>query len=127
MLLAENKAAENERHKIAVELSERQNMVKNLRIKYESLVQKSKAGAGEVGGKEEHSQAYYVIKASQEREELQRKGDDLNAKILKSEKELQALDNTHQHLKNRNSNYRDSFLNKNGGKEDLEYKDAIEE
>ncbi len=87
-------------------------MVKNLRIKYESLVQKSKAGAGEVSGKEEHSQAYYVIKASQEREELQRKGDDLNAKILKSEKELQALDNTHQHLKNRNSNYRDSFLNK---------------
>lgn len=88
------------------------NMVKNLRIKYESLVQKSQATGGEVETKGEHSQAYYVIKASQEREELQRKGDDLNAKILKSEKELKALDNTHQHLKNRNSNYRDSFLNK---------------
>ena len=45
-------------------------MVKNLRIKYESLVQKSKATGGEVETKEEHSQAYYVIKASQEREEL---------------------------------------------------------
>jgi hypothetical protein len=56
-----------------------------------------------------------VIKASQEQEELQRKGDDLNAKILKSEKELKALDNTHMHLKSRNSNYRDSFLNKGSG------------
>lgn len=36
----------------------------------------------------------------------------MNAKILKSEKELKALDNTHQHLKNRNSNYRDSYLQK---------------
>ncbi len=87
-------------------------MVKNLRIKYESLVQKSSATGGEVETKGEHSQAYYVIKASQEREELQRKGDDLNAKILKSEKELKALDNTHQHLKNRNSNFRDSYLQK---------------
>lgn len=55
MLLAENKAAENERHKIAVELSERLNMVKNLRIKYESLVQKSTATGGEVETKGEHS------------------------------------------------------------------------
>ena len=30
-------------------------MFKNLRIIYESLVQKSKAGAGEIQGKEEHS------------------------------------------------------------------------
>lgn len=34
------------------------------------------------------------------------------AKILKSEKELKALDNTLNHLRNRNSNYRDNFLNK---------------
>lgn len=36
--MAENKAAEEERHKIAVELAERMNRVKNLKIKYESLV-----------------------------------------------------------------------------------------
>jgi len=39
VLIAEHKAAEEERHKIAVELAERSNKVKNLKIKYESLVQ----------------------------------------------------------------------------------------
>ena len=39
ILVAEHKAAEEERHKIAVELAERKTKVKNLKIKYESLVQ----------------------------------------------------------------------------------------
>jgi hypothetical protein len=43
-------------------LAERKNKVKNLKIKYESLVQKAH---GSEGGSTEHSQAYYVIKAAQ--------------------------------------------------------------
>ena len=34
VLLAEQKAIEDERHRIAIELAERKNKVKNLRIKY---------------------------------------------------------------------------------------------
>ena len=77
VLKAETKAAEEERHNIAVELSDRLNKVKNLKIKYESYVQKNKPSDG-AESVHDHSQAYYVIKAAQEREELQRKGDELN-------------------------------------------------
>jgi hypothetical protein len=38
VLLAEHKAAEEERYKISIELSQRKNKVKNMKIKYESLV-----------------------------------------------------------------------------------------
>jgi len=126
VLKAEFKAAEEERHKIAVELSERLNKVKNLKIKYEALVQKKQSSDG-MEDINDHSQAYYVIKAAQEREELQRKGDELNAKIIQSEKELKALDNTLNHLKNRNSNFRDGFLNRGMTNRDVEQKSALEQ
>ena len=38
ILISELKAAEEERHKVKVELQQRYNKVKNLRIKYEGLV-----------------------------------------------------------------------------------------
>ena len=54
--MTEHKAAEEERHKIAVELAERKNKVKNLKIKYESLVQKNVQGNdGEKESVHEHS------------------------------------------------------------------------
>lgn len=53
--MAELKSVEEERHKIAVELAERKNKVKNLKIKYESLVQKNKASSGEIETVNEHS------------------------------------------------------------------------
>merc|ERR1711957_77545 len=126
ILLSEFKAAEEERHKVAVELQFRKNRVKNLRIKYEGLVQKNASSTGEVDAPGEHSQAYYVIKAAQEKEELQRYGDELDGKIRKSEKELKALINTLDHLKLRNKNYRDKFMQGAEGA-DLDRKQILED
>ena len=51
-------------------------------------------------------QSYFVIKAAQEKESLQREGDDLDAKIKKAEKEIRALENTLRLLNARNETYR---------------------
>ena len=60
-------------------------------------------------GEEERSNAYYVIKAAQDKEELQREGDALDANIRKAEKEIRALENTLRVLNGRNEQYRKSF------------------
>lgn len=63
ILVSESKAAEDERHKVAVELQFRKTRVKNLRIKYEGLIQRNQSSTGE-DAPGDHSQAYYVIKAA---------------------------------------------------------------
>lgn len=124
VLLAEHKAIEDERHKIAIELAERRTKVKNLKIKYESLVQKAH---GSDGGTAEHSQAYYVIKAAQDKEELQRKGDELGAKIIKAEKELKAFENSRITLENINIRKKVNYNNKGVSKDEIASKEALEE
>lgn len=126
ILISESKAAEEERHKVAVELQYRKTRVKNLRIKYEGLIQRNKSSSGETEAAGEHSQAYYVIKAAQEKEELQRYGDELDGKLRKCEKEIKALANTLDHLKMRNKNYRDKFMQGAEGA-DLEKKQILED
>lgn len=125
VLSAEFKAAQQEKHKIAVELARRQNIVKNNKIKFESLVQKKQGSNGM--NIYEHSQAYYMIKAGQEKEELQRKEDELDAQIKKSFYDLNALKNTKNHLNNRNTNYRDYYINRGWTEKDVEQKANLDD
>lgn len=55
ILVSESKAAEEERHKVAVELQHRKTRVKNLRIKYEGLIQKNSSSSGDTEAANEHS------------------------------------------------------------------------
>lgn len=115
---AQAKGAEEERHKVAMELQQRSLKLDTLKAKFETLAKSfSLRGEGDDDG-EEKSQAYFVIKAAQQREELQRAGDELDAKIRVAEREVRSLEKTLGHLTSRNQNYRSSFRKADlGGKE----------
>lgn len=55
ILVSESKAAEEERHKVSVELQFRKTRVKNLRIKYEGLIQKNQSSSGDTDAPGDHS------------------------------------------------------------------------
>lgn len=120
---AQLKAAEEEKHKVALELAARQQQVAKLRAKFEVLT-----GGGAGGGEGEgQSQAYYVIQAAQRREELQREGDELDAAIRTTERELRALQSTLDHLNDRNAAYRGAFQKADMSSQDADALRALEE
>merc|ERR1719409_2113962 len=124
VLKAQLRSQEEERHKTAIELAERKQKIYNLKMKYENVVNKVKKEDGE----EQHSQAYYVLKAAQEKEEMQRKGDELDDKIRRAEREIRALENTLGHLLTRNRKYKENFQTANQQNQtELEEKQMLEE
>eukprot|EP00747_Dinoflagellata_sp_TGD_P162413 gnl/TRDRNA2_/TRDRNA2_179979_c0_seq1.p1 gnl/TRDRNA2_/TRDRNA2_179979_c0~~gnl/TRDRNA2_/TRDRNA2_179979_c0_seq1.p1 ORF type:complete len:930 (-),score=334.27 gnl/TRDRNA2_/TRDRNA2_179979_c0_seq1:125-2803(-) len=124
VLKAQLRGAEEERHKAAIELAERKSKIYNLKMKYENVVGKVKRGDDDEG----KGQAYYVLKAAQHKEELQRKGDELDEKIRKAEREIRALENTLGHLMTRNRKYKENFQVANQQNQtEMEEKQMLEE
>lgn len=123
MLTAQLRAADEERSQISSELHERIAKIDKLRKRYEILMVSMAPPEGE----EERTQAYYVIKAAQDKEELQREGDELDAKIRKAEKEIRALENTLRLMNSRNETYRKSFNKVSETSDDMEEKQQLDE
>ncbi|XP_028728510.1 coiled-coil domain-containing protein 39 [Peromyscus leucopus] len=105
MLASQIRYVDQQRQTVSAEFHERLSKIDKLKNRYEILTVVMLPPEGE----EEKTQAYYVIKAAQEKEELQREGDSLDAKINKAEKEIYALQNTLQVLNSCNNNYKQSF------------------
>jgi len=118
LLKSELRALNDDRHNITMELRARQANVERLKARFETVARP---------GDEQHSQAYYIIKAAQKREELQRLGDQLDQDVRKCEKEIRALQITLEHLNARNTAYRESFQKVDLKGEDTEKLVQLEE
>ncbi|XP_039077129.1 coiled-coil domain-containing protein 39 [Hyaena hyaena] len=123
MLTSQIRYVDQERQNISAEFHERLSKIDKLKNRYEILTVVMLPPEGE----EERTQAYYVIKAAQEKEELQREGDSLDAKINKAEKEIYALGNTLQVLRSCNNNYKQSFKKVTPSSDEYELKIQLEE
>lgn len=106
-LKAELKLLREDVHRVMLELRERGLRVDKLSAKYATLASKNQSIFED--DLEPKTQAYYVIQAAQQREELQREGDALDAKIRQAEKEVAALETTLSQLLGCNSQYGQSF------------------
>lgn len=123
MLKAQLRLVEQERQGISLELHDRLAKIDKMRKRYEVVTISMMPPEGE----EEKTQAYYIIKAAQEKEELQCEGDELDAKIRKAEKEIRALDNTLQVINSCNDTYKKSFKKVTETSEEYEEKIKLEE
>ncbi|GBG72241.1 hypothetical protein CBR_g11171 [Chara braunii] len=101
---AEFKAIVEDVHRAIIQKKERGMRIAKLQAKYDVLLGRMRKDEGE-----EFSQAYYIIKAVQEREMLQREGDALDGKIRQAEKETRALEVSLAQLNEQNNLFRSSF------------------
>uniref|UniRef100_A0A8C6GYF4 Coiled-coil domain-containing protein 39 n=1 Tax=Mus spicilegus TaxID=10103 RepID=A0A8C6GYF4_MUSSI len=122
MLTSQIRCVEQQRQTMSSEFHERLSKIDKLKNRYEILTVVMLPPEGE-----EKTQSYYVIKAAQEKEELQREGDSLDAKINKAEKEIYALQNTLQVLNSCNSNYKQSFKKVTPSSDEYALKIQLEE
>ena len=108
LLKAQLKMIHEDVHRTRLEMRERSMKVNKLQTKFEVLVNKMKRpGVGvENDDGEERSQAYYVVKAAQEREDLQVQGDQLDNTIRKFEREITGLETTLAKLTQQNDSFR---------------------
>ncbi|XP_030631762.1 coiled-coil domain-containing protein 39 [Chanos chanos] len=122
MLCKQIRYSEEERQRLSADLHERLSRTDKLRNRYEILT----ASMTRPEGEEDKSECYYIAKVALEKEELKQKGDQLDAKIQKAEKEIQALENTLHVLNSCNTTYRKSLKKVQESSEEYQEKMKLE-
>merc|ERR1719247_3186844 len=113
---------EEQRHEFLTTLNEKKMMVNKLEARL-SAVESTMSSSD---GGEQQSQTYFLIKAAQEREQLQRDGDLLDAKLKKTEKEILSLNTLLRTLNVKNQAYKQSFSKADPKGNDQSTKKALE-
>ena len=104
------------------ELRDRAARIEQLKKKYEVMMMSIAPSEDGL----EHSQAYYLVKAAQDRQELQKAGDELDTKIRRGEKEIRALQNTLDMMNGRNQLYRTSLARSDPGSAEALQRDELD-
>ena len=121
-LRTELKTEEEAKHMAVIELSERKKRAETLESKYHVVM-----GKYQVEGEEPESQAVHVIKFAREREEISKRGDELQAQVQTAVKELRALERAMNKLNAQNTQYRQGFSAIGKDDADLERKKTLED
>lgn len=103
LLRAELRLLQEERHKTVKELNERTLAIEKLKQKYESVIAIRGGNSSEETAK---SHALAIVQAAQKRQELESKGDELDAQIKAKQRELLQLEATLNTMQHSNNDYR---------------------
>jgi chromosome segregation ATPase len=115
------KVEEEARHSAVVELAERRRRAETLASKYHVDMGKYLVDGQEV------SQSYHVIRFAKAREEVSRKGDELEQQVKTAVRELRSLEREMHRLNGQNLDFRKSFTAVGEEDGDLERKRVLEE
>jgi coiled-coil domain-containing protein 39 len=127
VLKAELKTMQEEKHNLVMDLRNREAQIEKLKSRYDSIAMKTGADGSTDDSNHAQFQSYYIIQAAQRREELTRRGDELDFQIRVIERELRAQQLTLDHLNARNVAFRDSFKKVDANSEDAEVLKQYEE
>ncbi|MXQ84879.1 hypothetical protein E5288_WYG021541 [Bos mutus] len=129
MLASQIRYVDQERQNISAEFHERLSKIDKLKNRYEILTTFfcPRPHPPAMINTFNQSILFCFKQAAQEKEELQREGDSLDAKINKAEKEIYALGNTLQVLNSCNNNYKQSFQKVTPSSAEYEVKIQLEE
>ncbi|EAX92034.1 hypothetical protein TVAG_141510 [Trichomonas vaginalis G3] len=116
------KTEEEAKHKQVTELAERKKHEKVMANKFQIVMGTYKTEDGE-----EPTQAKNVIKFATQKEEISRRGDELDAEIKTAVKELKALERTMAKFSDNNDKFKEGFRTANDSENDVERKKALEE